>query len=367
MTDRDGERKDRTGGAPLRVVEATDDLRDTWDAFVARAPTGSFLQSWAWGTFQRAAGFRIIRLLVRCSVGDDIRAVCLLVSRPLPMRRSYLLAPWGPVLRATDLAAPIAREDAAAFAAFSDALRSRFSGEVVFVHIEPLLPATDAHFSALAAYGYRVHERSIEPKDTLLINLTLSEDDLLRGMHPKTRYNIRLARRHGVAVTERTDAQGLAAFLNLAHHAEQRGRFRYHPESYYRAMLETLAPLGMLNILVAVHRGEPLAVHLLFRFGDTVTYGHGAASDRRKHVMAPAFLQWEGMLRAKAAGATRYDLFGIAPPGASAAHRWFGITRFKRGFGGSEEHYVGGADLIGDPVTYRLYEVGRSIQKFLRA
>lgn len=372
-----------SGSVRMHVVEAGDNQRAEWDRFVFDSPTGSFLQSWAWGDFQRAAGFPITRLVVRnAPLGThnaELVAACLLVQRPLPLKRFFLSAPWGPVLRDPSVAVPGAPEDSAeVFAVLTAGLRERLRRGAFFARLEPKLPADARTAAALVAHGYVQPGRSIQPKDTLVVDLTGTEDDLLRGMSPKTRYNIRLARRHNVAVESRPDAEGLQVFLRLACEVERRGEFHYHTERYYAAMLRTLAPartasqsgaggpIGMLDILIARHQGVPLAAHILLRFSNTVTYAHGASSAQKKSVMAPHLLQWEGMLRAKAQGASRYDLFGVAPPRAPVTHPWTGVTRFKRGFGGTEEHFIGAADCVGDYALYRAYEVGRSLRALLR-
>lgn len=360
----------------MHVAEASDNQRDAWDAFVQQSPTGSFLQSWSWGEFQRAAGFPVMRLLVRDAQPEthnaELVAACLLAQRPLPFKNTFWYAPWGPVLRAADVTISTADDQGTLFRLLAETLRERMAKRAVFVRVEPRLSDSTRATALLSASGYVLTGKGIQPKDSLVLDLAQSEDTLLRGMHPKARYNIRIARRHGVEVISRTDAEGLRVFLILAREVERRGEFHYHPESYYAAMLRTLAPSGMLEILVALYRGVPLAAHLLVRFGNTVTYAHGASSALRRQVMAPHLLQWEGILRAKAAGATRYDFFGIAPQKPDAGYRkpdshpWYGITRFKKGFGGTEEHFVGAADLIGDAALYRAVEIGRSLRAFLR-
>lgn len=347
----------------MHVAEVSAEHAGVWDTFVRESPGGSFLQSWAWGEFQRAAGFSPLRLVVcQESSRKEWEAASLVVRRPLPFRRFFLYAPWGPVFRAeyaSAVAVPV-------FHALADALRRHLHGGGVFARVEPHISSDVDIAHALKEAGFLRSERSIQPRDTRVLDLTHSEDNMLRAMHPKTRYNIRLARRRGVTVTKRTNAEGVQIFLALCRDVQRRGAFQYHPEPYYRTMLEILAPAGMLTILVAEYQGTPLAAHLLLRFGNTMTYAHGASSNRQRHVMAPVLLQWEGILRAKAAGATRYDFFGIAPFGASATHPWFGITRFKEGFGGTTEHYFGAADVVTDIVTYRTLEIGRSLRALLR-
>lgn len=357
-------------GKAMHVTEATDNLQDAWDTFVLDSPLGSFLQSWAWGDFQRAAGFPVMRLAVvggsdtQPPTPNTLAAVCLLVRRSLPFRAFWLYAPWGPVLMAADAGCAEGAQDA--LAALTAHLRGTLGSRGVFLRIESKLPASRDTQRIYMRLGFVFPGHGIQPKHTLVLNLAPSEDELLRGMHPKTRYNIRIARRQGVVVSDETNEGGLAKFLALAREVERQGRFHYHPEGYYRAMLRALGPRGMLTILIAAYKGMPLAAHLLVRFGGTVTYAHGASSNQRRSAMAPPLLQWDGILRAKAAGATRYDFFGIAPPGASATHPWYGITRFKRGFGGTEGHFFGAADLVGDMPYYRAYEIGRSLRTLLR-
>jgi lipid II:glycine glycyltransferase (peptidoglycan interpeptide bridge formation enzyme) len=112
-----------------------------------------------------------------------------------------------------------------------------------------------------------------------------------------------------------------------------------------------------VELAVAEHAGEGLAVHILIAFGDTVTYAHGASSSRKRELMAPHLLQWASMTRAKTQGFTHYDFFGVAPAEAPASHPWAGITRFKEGFGGQRVSYPGAYDFVLNAPGYWLYTV----------
>jgi lipid II:glycine glycyltransferase (peptidoglycan interpeptide bridge formation enzyme) len=70
------------------------------------------------------------------------------------------------------------------------------------------------------------------------------------------------------------------------------------------------------------------------------------------------------MLRSKAEGATTYDFFGVAAT-EHPKHPWAGITRFKRGFGGRAERYIGSADAVFDPVRYRLLTIARGMRHLI--
>jgi lipid II:glycine glycyltransferase (peptidoglycan interpeptide bridge formation enzyme) len=179
----------------MQAREASESLRDAWDAFVRASPSGSFLQSWTWGVFQQAAGFPVRRVVVwQDETAGELEATCLVLERPLPLQHLFLYAPWGPVLRVREIADGLP----SAFSRIMVTLRGVLDARGVFLRLEPRVLDSFSSRQLLRAAGFVFPGRSIQPRDTRIVDLRLSEDDLLRGMHSKTRYNIRLARRHGV-------------------------------------------------------------------------------------------------------------------------------------------------------------------------
>jgi lipid II:glycine glycyltransferase (peptidoglycan interpeptide bridge formation enzyme) len=74
---------------------------------------------------------------------------------------------------------------------------------------------------------------------------------------------------------------------------------------------------------------------------------YGGMTDAGAESRANYLLKWEAVVRAKAAGATTYDLWGLAHPG---------IAHFKTGFGGREVRYIGAWDLVLDGLGRAVYE-----------
>ena len=56
----------------------------------------------------------------------------------------------------------------------------------------------------------------LNPVHSLVLDLTLSDEDLLAQMHPKGRYNLGLSRRHGVQVTRSQSMADVRLYLNSA-------------------------------------------------------------------------------------------------------------------------------------------------------
>ncbi|MDO8435232.1 MAG: peptidoglycan bridge formation glycyltransferase FemA/FemB family protein [bacterium] len=298
--------------------------KGVWDKAVLAAH-GAFFQSWVWGEFQKALGRKVKRIE---GVGQFVRM-------PLPFGKYYWYCPRGPFL-------PLSK---------GEIKRGSLDLDGVFFRTEPqtLEQVSDGAIKA----------QDQQPSHTIELDLSKSDDELLAGMHEKTRYNIRLAERKGVEVriVPSNDSVAKSAFIKLLAETASRDGFSLHPGSYYETLCESLTDIG--NLVIATHEGDVLAVHFLVTFGDTTHYLFGASSSDKRNLMAPYLVQWKSALFAKSKGIHWYDFFGIS----DANPRWEGITRFKRGFGGVEVTYPGTFDIPLQKGWYKVYQMGRKLRR----
>lgn len=209
-------------------------------------------------------------------------------------------------------------------------------------------------------WNLRKTDTNILPTNTLFLDLTLSEESLLLGMHRKTRYNIRLSRRHGVMVRE-GDRKDLPLWYDLYRETCRRNRLFLHDISFFRDLFtaDTIDSGNSVTLLLAEERGrngteDPLAALFLAGSGDRATYLYGASSSKKRNLMATYALQWEAIRRAKTAGYKEYDMFGVSPNG-NPSHPLYGLYRFKRGFGGDMFHRMGCWDYPLDSEGWELF------------
>ncbi|MBI3255488.1 MAG: peptidoglycan bridge formation glycyltransferase FemA/FemB family protein [Candidatus Andersenbacteria bacterium] len=301
--------------------------------------TATFLQTWAWGDFQQSLGWKIWRYIGE--EGGVIKEVALVIKHELPHGLCWLYVPMP----------------------FS--LSQEMEHQLMeLAHKESaILVRADFQNIAQVLSGWKKALREVQPKDTLLLDVTRSEDELLTGMHHKTRYNIRLAQKKGVTVRFSTDVKDVDIFLNLATHVSGRSTFSYHPDEYYRKFVEVLGREGMAEVAIAEHEGEPLAAHIIVYANLVATYVHGASSQEKRELMAPQLLYWETIRRAKERGCLTFDFYGVAPENADNNHPWVGITRVKMGFGGKRVGYAGAYDLILKPIWYWGINMARSLRR----
>src|SRR3989344_3150945 len=96
-----------------------------------------------------------------------------------------------------------------------------------------------------------------------LLDLTGSETDLLAQMHPKTRYNLRLAEKKGVRVTVDDSPACFAWFIKLLFEETvvRQGFFAHTPE-YFQKLWPELNRTGMAHLLRAYIGDQTLAVFM---------------------------------------------------------------------------------------------------------
>src|SRR5262249_45099102 len=96
--------------------------------------------------------------------------------------------------------------------------------------------------------------------------------------------------------------------------------------------------------------GEPVATLFLVRCGPRVVEPYGGMTGAGADTRANYLLKWEAIRSSREAGATSYDLWGLATGG---------IEQFKTGFGGREVRYIGAWDLVLDPFGRQAYEAAQ--------
>jgi lipid II:glycine glycyltransferase (peptidoglycan interpeptide bridge formation enzyme) len=189
------------------------------------------------------------------------------------------------------------------------------------------------------------------------LDLTPSEDDLLAKMHPKTRYNLRLAQKNGVKIIQDDSDASFQWFLKLLFEQTvvRQGFFAHTPE-YFKKLWQVLNATGIAHLMTANYQNEVLAAFMVFNFNHKIYYPYGASTREHKELMAPNLLMWELIRYGKANKAKMLDMWGALGPKADPNDPWYGFHRFKAGYGGQLVEFLGTYDLVLQPDKYLLYK-----------
>ena len=203
-------------------------------------------------------------------------------------------------------------------------------------------------------------ELDAQPRHTLILDLTKSEDELLANMHSKTRYNINLALKKDVEIT--VDNTKFKEFWELLKKTEQRQNISLQQETYFKELLE----LPFVNLYLAQKDGQIAAANVIINWNNTATYLFGASDYAYRNIMAPHLLQWQAIKDAKDQNIWSYDFWGAAPQNITGhEEKWFGFTKFKMGFSPEAEitEYLGTYEKIYNPTKLGIY---RFLRKFIK-
>lgn len=205
-------------------------------------------------------------------------------------------------------------------------------------------------------------------KYTFQLDLTKSEEELLKNMHPKTRYNIKIAQKHGVAIEEETSEKAFSEYLKLTSETTSRQGFLAHTASYHKLMWETLKNKKInqdelsAHLLVAYYQNIALTTWILFIFKETLYYPYGASSSKHREAMASNLMMWEAIKFGKKLGLKTFDMWGSLGENPDANDPWYGFHRFKQGYGPKLIEFVGSYDLVINPILYQAYKIADKLR-----
>jgi lipid II:glycine glycyltransferase (peptidoglycan interpeptide bridge formation enzyme) len=205
----------------------------------------------------------------------------------------------------------------------------------------------------LTKRGWVFSDDQIQYRNTVVIDLRDDEEEMLARMKSKTRYNVRLAKRRGVTVRS-GGVDDIDLLYRMYAHTSVRDDFLIRGKDYYALVWRIFFEAGLAEPLIAEVEGEPVGAVVIFHFGGQAWYIYGMSLDEHREKMFNYRLQWEAMLRAKAAGCTHFDLWG-APDEFTKSDPMWGVFRFKDGLGGRVVRTLGAWDYPVRPVIHRLY------------
>ncbi len=240
------------------------------------------------------------------------------------------------------------------------------------------------------------------PELTLMIDLSLSIEDIFNQMKPQGRQHIRKAEKEKVEIIEvgnkenkeknlnlqkktieefkkskalsepffeigetkdLLDIKYVKAFEKILSETTKRQGFSGHNIYFYKKLLKLFNNDAFM--LLAKHNNQIIAGGIFVYSGDTLIYLYGASSNNYRNLQAPTLLQWKAIEKGKERGQKYYDFLGIASEN-DKNHPWFGVSRFKRKFGGFETKYPVEVEIILSKFWFFIFCFFQKIIKFIK-
>jgi lipid II:glycine glycyltransferase (peptidoglycan interpeptide bridge formation enzyme) len=330
-----------------------------WNAFVAAHPQSHMLQCSAWADLKSAFGWQAERVGLRA--GESLAAGALILYRRLPLGFRLAYVPKGPLVDPSD---------EAVCQTLLEAIHRRCRARrAVLLKIEPDL-WKDVGVTPWTRYGFVPSAQSVQPRRTILVDLSGKESEILKRMKSKTRYNIRLAARKGVRVYE-GGTEDVAAFTQMMAATSERNAFGVHTPAYYERAFAAFSVLDMVRLFMATFEGQPIAGVMVFACGSRAWYAYGASGNEHRNKMPTYAVQWAAIRWARERGCRSYDLYGVPDEDEETLEAEFGerheglwgVYRFKRGFGGQVVRSIGALDYVYNKPLYWLYKRALALRR----
>lgn len=337
------------------------DLRPITDKTQYNKLVTHVIQSWEWGEFRESLGLPLLRFGIFRD-GKLTKAFQLTLHK-IPFTKQYVgYLPKGPFPDSEMAQAlkEIGKKHSCAFIKIEpDIIRSVIpSNEGIQLNksgsdLDPRLRGDDNNLDL----SFIPSPKPLFTKYNFVIDLRPSEENLLKSFHQKTRYNIKVAQKHGVKVEISTSDKAFEDYLKLYFETTKRQNYHGHDENYHRKVWASLKTAGIAQIAVAYYRKKPLTAWMLLSFKDILYYPYGGSSLENREVMANNLVAWEAIRFGKKLGLNKFDMWGSLGPNANPKHPWFGFHQFKQRYNGKLIEYLGTYDLVFNWPIYILFTV----------
>ncbi len=326
----------------------------------------NLLQTGFWGEFKSLFGWKPYAFLVDLPGLDTKNIPLLVLSRELPGGYSLAYIPHGPDL--DTIGNKTILDNKAEFTAllmeFSKAISPFLSEKCVFLRFD--LPVDKSEKFHFFDNPVKKAPMDIQPPDTVILDLSETEDEILKQMKKKTRYNIRLCFKKGTEILI-GNRDNIDEWYDLYRTTAERDKITLHKREYYKTLFDLAEKYRgnypSFRILLAKINSRIEAGIIISIQGKKAVYLYGASSNNNRDYMPAYGLQWEAIKMAKKEGCLSYDFFGI-PPSNNPGHPMHGLYRFKTGFGGRIVRRYGSADIPLRTGLYRGYRLAEGIRKF---
>jgi lipid II:glycine glycyltransferase (peptidoglycan interpeptide bridge formation enzyme) len=322
--------------------------RDEWEDFLTKHLEASFLQSWEWGEFHAAMGDRIWRF--GFYENESLVGVMLMAEEDAKRGR-YLVVPGGPIIDWSDR--KIVKK------AFETMKKTAKEVGAAMVRVRPQLEDTAENRELFAQNGLKIAPMHLHAELTHRLNLAKDPDEMLKDMRQGTRYDIKRADKLGIKVDvvaggkklDNSTKKALKKFYDLQIETAQRQGFVPFGEKFLMEQFRVFNEVGNVLLYDATKDGETLAMAFVIFYHNEAVYHYGVSSDAGRKLPGAAAAQWTAILEAKKRGMGMYNFWGVSPEN-EVNHRFTGLSRFKRGFGGQDFAYLHAHDLVTNRVKY---------------
>ncbi len=323
----------------------TDKIR--WERGVRGYSNPTFLQSWNWGETHANLGKKVFRCQLSHGIAQFIKEEA--------KRGTHLICPGGPLI-------PWEARDLVEFKNLCKELS--LQEKAIFVRVRPNIPDSPENRELARMNGFSPAPMHMNAEITWKLDLSPTEDELLKGMRKTTRYLIRKAQSMGVVIEKSSKISDVELLYQLELETARRHSFVPFPLKFLQSHFDAFIKDEQIILLKGIWKNKVVSVAMIVFYDNEAVYHYSGSSTEYSDVPVNYLLQWEAIKEAKTRGMKIYNFWGIAPTD-NQKHRFAGVTTFKKGFGGYRTDYLHAQDF---PISFMYYPalIFESARKLIR-
>ncbi len=323
-----------------------------WNNALEDYPEANFLQSYQWKKLHNDLNMKT-NAVAFCR-DDKIVGVALIVIKDAKRGR-YAEVSAGPLMNWED-------EDLAKFVT-QQIKKIAKKENAVFTRIRPQLLKSVETEGLFAKLGYKKAPMHLHAEHTSILDLSQSEEEILKNMRRQTRYEVRKADKLNITVEHFPAQEKIDQFIALQNETARRQGFVTSSETFLKTLATTFENSAQIYVSsintnseesnANVNDAEVLNMGLILKSGQEADYFEAASSEMSYSYPGAYGLLWQAIKDTKNEGYKRFNFWGISYNN-DPHNRYAGVTTFKKGFGGESVTYMPAQDLIINPVKYSL-------------
>jgi peptidoglycan pentaglycine glycine transferase (the first glycine) len=324
---------------------------DAYQQFVDNfAGEQTFVQSQKYGKFRAAIGEKIYYIGI--SNSQKLVGVAL-IQKITSKIKTFLHCPHGPLVEQT-----VEKEIFYNFFLKQYRTFGR-SQNCHFVRINPLLEDKPEHAKIFRSGEFRSSSiHMVNPEHTWILDINRPAEDILAAMKKRRRAEARGAEKFGATTRIGNNKEDLDIFWDLHLQTVARQGFVPFPRSNTEKELKIF---GKDAQIFSTKIDNKYYSSSLILFDKKSAYYHQGSSTYHKAPVARMNL-WAAILEAKKRGCTQFNFWGVVDDN-DTKHPWYGLSKFKKGFGGSKKKYLHCQDGI---IDQKRYWLNYGVEKYRR-
>ncbi|GEM_PF-1705481 len=306
--------------------------KDEWNSFVKKQSYVNILSSWQWQEFERDCGESIHSYGVYADSsleGVFSYQFCKSKKGKFLLLRHTIFLDW---------------ENPELFSKVISFLEKECRNlGASFFRIRPTLLFSHENKELFEEIGFKKSIiQHLDAQYTRILKLDDTLDDIWMNMRKNTRNLVRKAEKLDIEIIRTQGDEFLDDFEKIYNETVSRHGWNAFDFEHVKKQYKFLTSNDLSDMFVARYEGKIVSVAIFSKFSEQVIYHH-SGSVSLKDVPVNYLLIWEAIKYYRDIGVKEFNFFGVVGKDETR-HPWYGLSLFKRGFGGSDRELIGDYD-----------------------